>query len=188
MRVYSGVTEMFTVTVPNLTPSPLAGESEKIFRQHSQLIYRTAFAITGQSEDAEDVLQTIFLKLLRRQFPPDLSRNPRGYLYRAAVNASLSIVRSRRRHVQLSDADRLRAREHVADSTAEEEIQRRLLDAIGQLNPSAVEILMLRYVHNCSDAEIAKMLGTSRGTIAVSLYRSRARIRKHMRASSGEKS
>jgi DNA-directed RNA polymerase specialized sigma24 family protein len=71
---------------------------------------------------------------------------------------------------------------------ADEEIQRRLVDAIGQLNPGAVEILMLRYVHNCSDAEIAKMLGTSRGTIAVSLYRSRARIRKHMRASSGEKS
>jgi len=39
-------------------------------------------------------------------------------------------------------------------------------------------------MHDKSDAAIAKLLGTSRGTIAVSLYRSRARLRKLMRASS----
>jgi len=61
------------------TLSSQAKESEEIFRQHSQLIYRTAFAITGHSEDAEDVLQNIFLRLLRREFPPDLSRNPKAF-------------------------------------------------------------------------------------------------------------
>lgn len=179
---------MPTVTVSNLTPSPIALESEAIFRQHSSLIYRTAFAITGLAEDAEDVLQSIFLKLLRQEFPPDLSRNARAYLYRAAVNASLSILRSRRRNIRIVDVDRLPAKDAVRDSSAEEEIQRRLLEAMGQLKSGAVEILMLRYVHNYSDAEIAKMLGTTRGTIAVSLYRSRARIKKYMRSSSGETS
>jgi RNA polymerase sigma-70 factor (ECF subfamily) len=169
------------------TIRPLVKESEEIFRQHSQLIYRTAFAITGHSEDAEDVLQTIFLKLLRREFPPDLSRNPRAYLYRAAVNASLSIIRSRRRHTQIVDVDRIKNPVSTGVN-ADEEIQKQLLQAIGQLNSKAVEILMLRYVHDFSDAEIAKMLGTSRGTIAVSLNRSRARIRKLMRAASGEES
>jgi RNA polymerase sigma-70 factor (ECF subfamily) len=178
---------MPTATMSDTTLSPLVKESEAIFRQHSQLIYRTAFAITGQSQDAEDVLQTIFLKLLRREFPPDLSRNPRAYLYRAAVNASLSIIRSRRWQVQIVDMDRLKATVHVDGNTGEE-IQKRLLDAIGRLNAKAVEILMLRYVHNYSDAEIAKMLGTSRGTIAVSLNRSRSRIRKLMQAASGEES
>jgi DNA-directed RNA polymerase specialized sigma24 family protein len=41
-------------------------------------------------------------------------------------------------------------------------------------------------VHEYSDAEIAKLLGTSRGTIAVSLYRSRAHLKKLLRASLGE--
>jgi len=49
--------------------------------------------------------------------------------------------------------------------------------------------VILGYVHDKSDAAIAKLLGTSRGTIAVSLYRSRARLRKLMRAaSSGDQS
>jgi RNA polymerase sigma factor (sigma-70 family) len=48
------------------------------------------------------------------------------------------------------------------------------------LKPKAAEILLLHYKHNYSDAEIAKMLGKSRGTIAVTLYRIRARLRKLM--------
>jgi RNA polymerase sigma factor (sigma-70 family) len=55
---------------------------------------------------------------------------------------------------------------------------------VAELSRGAAEILILRYVHGCSDAEIAKRLGTSRGTIAVSLYRSRARLRRLMSASS----
>jgi len=171
--------------VSNIAPGPIVKEAEEIFREHSQLIYRTAFAITGVSHDADDVLQTIFLKLLRREFPPDLSRNPKAYLYRASVNASLSVIRSRRRHVQIVDAESIKASTDKDDANEKEEIQRRLLDAVSQLTPGAVEILMLRYVHNYSDAEIAKMLGTSRGTIAVSLYRSRSRIRKIMRSLGG---
>jgi len=48
-------------------------------------------------------------------------------------------------------------------------------------NPEAAQTLVLRYIHNYSDAEIAKMLGTSRTVIAVRLFRSRARLRKILR-------
>jgi DNA-directed RNA polymerase specialized sigma24 family protein len=48
-------------------------------------------------------------------------------------------------------------------------------------------MLILRYEHNYSDAQIAKMLGKSRGTVAVTLYRTRARLKKLLRAASGEK-
>jgi RNA polymerase sigma-70 factor (ECF subfamily) len=70
----------------------------------------------------------------------------------------------------------------VAQSEGEEQeaILQNLLDSIAQLKPRAVEILLLRYAHDFSDAQIAKMLGKSRGTIAVSLYRARARLRKLM--------
>jgi RNA polymerase sigma factor (sigma-70 family) len=55
------------------------------------------------------------------------------------------------------------------------------MDAITQLNPNVVEILVLRYAHDYTDAQIAQMLGKSRGTIAVTLYRARIRLRKLMR-------
>jgi RNA polymerase sigma factor (sigma-70 family) len=59
---------------------------------------------------------------------------------------------------------------------------------MAQLNPGTVEILILRYTHNCSDAEIARMLGKSRGTIAVTLYRARTKLKKLLRATQKRKS
>jgi RNA polymerase sigma-70 factor (ECF subfamily) len=161
----------------------LTSELEDLFRDHHQLIYRTAYSVTGSRPDSEDVLQVIFLRLLRRGLPPDLLKNPKGYLYRAAINVSLNTVRDRERRKADGDAARLLT---VVDPGApaglDGEIRRQLLEAIAKLNPRAVEILILRHVHEYSDAEIARMLGTSRGTVAVALFRARARLRKLLSA------
>jgi RNA polymerase sigma factor (sigma-70 family) len=63
------------------------------------------------------------------------------------------------------------------------------MEAIAQLRPRAVEILLLHYKHDYSDAQIATLLGTSRGTIAVTLYRLRARLKSLVRSADpdGEK-
>src|SRR5579862_4855281 len=68
-----------------------------IFEQHHGAVYRAAYRITGNSMDAEDVLQTVFTRLLRRDGTLDLSQSAASYLHRAAVNASLDLLRSRRR-------------------------------------------------------------------------------------------
>ena len=57
---------------------PSAREFEAFFLQHYQLVYRTAYSVTGRQEDAEDIVQTLFLKLLRRDSPMDLGSNPDG--------------------------------------------------------------------------------------------------------------
>jgi RNA polymerase sigma-70 factor, ECF subfamily len=178
---------MATLTASDVTSKHLPQDFENIFRCHYQLVYRTAFSVTGSPEDAEDVLQTIFLRLLRREFPPDLDKDPRAYLYRAAVNASLDMLRFRRRQVPIDDADAFQEAYQVGGAS-DEHLQGRLLDAISRLKPKAVEILFLKYVHHHKEVEIAKMMGSSRGAIALSLFRSRARIRKLMGACSGEKS
>jgi RNA polymerase sigma-70 factor, ECF subfamily len=169
-----------------MAESPTA-EFDTLFREHYQLIYRTAYGVTGRAEDAEDIVQTIFLRLIRREAPPDLAKNPRGYLYRAAVNLSLNVIQSRRRQVA-SDFELSAAVTAAGTTDSEEEIHRKLYEAIAELPARAAEILILRYVHARSDVEIAEMLGTSRGTIAVNLYRSRARLKKILRAHQGERS
>jgi RNA polymerase sigma-70 factor (ECF subfamily) len=157
----------------------LTSELEDLFREHHTLIYRTAYSVTGSKPDAEDVLQVIFLRLLRRGLPPDLEQNPAGYLYRAAVNLSLDTVRSRKRRNVTDDVERvLVAVPAVVLESSDTDARRSLRDAVAQLKPRVVEILVLRYVHDKTDAEIAKMLGTSRGVIAVTLFRARARLKK----------
>jgi len=171
---------------------PLAEDLEEIFREHSRLVYRTAYSVTGSPQDAEDVVQTLFLQLLRRGFPPRLRKNPKAYLYRAAVNLALNAVKSRRRRVSVVDPAHLELAVEVPGEAyalnPEPDLQERLVEAMAQLNPRAVEMLILRYEHNCSEAEIGTLLGTSRGVIAVTLYRARARLKKLLRASSGEES
>jgi RNA polymerase sigma-70 factor (ECF subfamily) len=156
---------------------------EEIFRQHYRMAYATAYGMLGNSEDADDVAQTIFLRLLHREFPTDLVKNPKAYLYRAAVNESLNVIRSRKRSIVRTDAEPIETPQHSADESAEE-LHQRLYEALAKLNPGAADVLVLRYVHKYSIADIAALLGTSRSTIAVNLYRSRARLKKLMRASS----
>src|SRR5215470_15249731 len=78
-------------------PQPFPQEFEDLFEEHYVLVYRTAYGVTGRVEDAEDVVQTVFLRLLQREKPRELLKNPKGYLYRAAINLSLTIVQNRRR-------------------------------------------------------------------------------------------
>jgi RNA polymerase sigma-70 factor (ECF subfamily) len=174
---------MATVQASGAVVEALEREFEDIFRQHHDVVFRTAYGVLGNSSDAEDVVQTIFLRLLDRGISPDVTRNPAGYLYRAAVNESLNVIRSRKRLVLVSDPKRLETVPAEDSAESAEDIHRRLYEAVARLSPDAAHILVLRYVHKCSDAEIAQRLGRSRGAIAVALYRARARLRKWIRAS-----
>src|SRR5688500_6966014 len=185
MRCFVVEEQMSTATMINLSGTALEQDFEEIFRQHYRFVFRTAYGITGCSQDAEDVVQTVFLKLLQRDVPPDIRNAPKAYLYRAAVNLSLNIVRSRKRHPVTGDVESLEVSART-DEANQDEIQRLLIDAMMQLKQGAVEILILRYEHNYSDAQIAKTLGRSRGAIAVMLHRSRARLKKLLRATPGE--
>ena len=57
---------MSTATVLTVTDERVAQEFDELFRDYYRLVYRTAFSVTGSPQDAEDVAQTIFLRLFRR--------------------------------------------------------------------------------------------------------------------------
>src|SRR6185503_16560587 len=107
---------MLTETLSAVARAPLTAELDRILREHHLLVYRTAYGVTGSREDAQDIVQTIFLRLLKRECPPHLQKNPKAYLYRAAVNLSLNTIRSRRHQLQAGDA----GLEKVAVSTEAE--------------------------------------------------------------------
>jgi RNA polymerase sigma-70 factor (ECF subfamily) len=179
---------MQATSVHELAGESLPQEFEDLFQEHYVLVYRTAYGITGRVEDAEDVVQTLFLRLLKRERPRDFLKHPKAYLYRAAVNLSLTVVQTRQRRASLEASEELATSIAARASNRTEELHLKLYEAIARLKPKAASILILRYLHNYSDAEIAKLLGTSRGVIAVTLYRSRARLRKLLDAALGEES
>ena len=98
---------MSSASVSDSTSRAIAPDFEELYRTYSPMVYRTAKGVLGNAEDAEDVLQNVFLRLLRRELTPDITRNLKAYLYRAAVNRSLDLIEYRRRRAL---ADDLRAR------------------------------------------------------------------------------
>ena len=178
---------MSTATVPNSLQSASVLDFERIYREHAAFVYRTAYGVTRSREDAEDILQAVFLRLMSQEFPPDVERNPKGYLYRAAVNRSLDVIDSRRRRPELLKASPIiEASASPEDPYLDQERHRRLYQAIAKLRPEDAEVVTLRYLHDASDSEIAKMLGVSRTVIAVRLFRARAKLKKLIRKSLGE--
>jgi RNA polymerase sigma-70 factor, ECF subfamily len=164
----------------------LSQQLERIFDRYYELIYRTAYGVTGSAADAEDIVQTIFVRLLNRELPPDLSTTPERYLYRAAFNLSLNTIRDKGREVltdnlevfdtMVLDTTCARGDAHAEDLALDQALR----DAIAMLHPAAAQVVILRYVHDYSLADIARMLGTTRSTVAVSLFRSRSRLRKYL--------
>jgi RNA polymerase sigma-70 factor (ECF subfamily) len=173
---------MSSVTVASVG-TRLTQDLEQLFRDNYQLVYRTAYGVTGSTEEAEDVLQTIFLNLLRRGEFPEIQHNPKAYLYRAAVNLSLNTIRSRkRRPFHLTDnAERFDSRVSTDDSEHEEELYRRMYAAIAELEPDVAHLIVLRYVHNYDHAAIARLLGLSCAAVKLRLFRARNRLKKILR-------
>jgi len=158
-------------------------EIEKAFLENHEMVYRAAYRITGNASDAEDVLQTLFLRLIRKEWVPEPRFGWPAYLHRAAINISLDIVRARSRHVDLGEGE-LPIEESRPDAHREQaanEVRTWLTKALSTLNPTAAEMFVLRYVEGYAVQEIAQMLDTSRGTVAVTLFRTRSRLRKSIR-------
>ena len=153
--------------------------TEQLFRDNYQMLYRAAYGILRDPYDAEDVLQSVFLKLLGADFSRSFKKNTSAYLYRAAINQSLSIIRLRKRRLNSVPVEQLEALVQ-RDGLAEEERHHLLYKAMANLCPDAVHILHLRYFQNCSDVQIARLLRKSRGAVALRLHRSRVRLRKLM--------
>ncbi len=158
---------------------------ERVFREHNRLVLRAAYRVTGSAQDAEDVLQTVFMRLVRREGGSGLSDSPSHYLHRAAVNAALDIVRSRQaaRTSPLDDVAPVLAAssdESPERVQAGSELRAQIRAALGRMNPRNAEIFALRYFEGYGNHEIAKMLGTSRSTINVILHRMRERLREEL--------
>ena len=163
---------------------------EAIFREHHGSVFRAAYRITGNAADAEDVLQTVFMRLLRRDDQPDLSNSAGSYLHRAAVNAALDMLRRRKRAraVDLDDvSDQLVDTANQPErNRGNRELSRRLREALTHLSPRQAEIFTLRYLEGLGNLEIARMLGSSQTSIAVILHRARHRLQKELGSLQGE--
>ena len=165
------------------TLPPPSGDLEQIFQAHHSQIFGTAYRVTGSSQDAEDVLQTVFLRLLRRQ-DVDLSPSPGSYLHRAAVNAALDLMRARARSrsIPLDDHDAPARNGHSNPDRRQQdgEMRRNLRQAILALTPRSATLFTMRFLEGTPNREIAEAMGMSQAAVGVALHRARNQVKKEL--------
>jgi len=171
---------------------PAEPDMEQLFRRHSKRVLTAAYRVTGSAHDAEDVLQTVFMRLVRRN-GTRLAGDPTAYLHRAAINAALDLVRSKRasRSSPLEDIEpMLAAPEGQAPDRVLSggEVRDEVRKALTRLSPKSAEIFALRYFEGYDNHEIAGMLGSSRSTVAVILHRARKSVREAIGSPVGDES
>ena len=147
-------------------------EPAELARAYAPAIYRLAYARTGSRADAEDIMQEVFVRLLRAR--PDFAdrEHARAWLLRVAANCANDWFRApwRRREGPLTDS--LPAPEHEDSGVVE---------AVLALPAKYRTAVHLYYYEELSVAEIAKITGKSESAVKSRLFRARAMLREALK-------
>ncbi len=176
------------------TASPVDAEAadtaslEALFERHHDRVFRTAYRVTGNPSDAEDVLQTVFLRIARGQQAAESAENAEAYFSRAAINASLDLIRSRKRSkavamddvVNIASVTAFVSQQNPETHQEDRELRNLIRDAVAKLGTTAGQMFALRYFEGFGNAEIAEIMKTSPLVVGVTLHRARGRMRKEI--------
>ena len=141
-----------------------------LFQQYKDPVYRLALSMTGSAAAAEDVCQTVFLKVLEKQ-PDLLPGKERAWLFQVTANECRSLWRrlKRRGTVPLDQAAELAAPEEGA-----------LLRQVMELSPKDRTVLYLHYFEGFSTQETGALLHISQSAVTTRLLRARQRLKEQM--------
>ena len=156
----------------------------ELYAAHRLALVRLAVLLVDDVASAEDVVQDAFAALARR---PDAVRDPSralAYLRVSVVNAARSALR-RRRTARAYSPPHDTSPPTPEDSAVLAEEHREVIAALQTLPPRQREVLVLRYWSNLSEAEIARTLEISQGTVKSTASRALAALENAMRTSAG---
>lgn len=169
------------------TTLPLIGDRallSQLFAEHHRRVLIAAYRITGSMADAEDVAQAVFLRLATTDGMP--VNNARSYLYRAAINGALDLLRKRK----AAPTEPLEQAAHVISTgkgsspemdASNLQLAAWLRTALGEISPRGAEMFALRYLEEFDNREIAALMRTSQAVVAVTLHQVRSKLKNRLR-------
>ena len=159
-----------------MTSRPVQAGFAGLYERHYEAVFRAALRVTGSPADAEDVLQTVFLRVLSGNEHDEAAGRPTAYFRRAAVNAAVDLLRRRAVHAETAYDD---GAPHAAVESAlllKEQLRR----AIAALDSEDATLFVLRHVEGLSNQELADLFRLEKNNIAVRLHRIRLRLQAEM--------
>jgi RNA polymerase sigma-70 factor (ECF subfamily) len=161
-----------------------------LVEQHSRAIFRLAFRMTGNEQDAEDVVQETFLRAYRQLSRYEARSSFSTWLYRIASNYALDLIRMRKRHEDRRE--RGSSEDHDILLTVPEtspgpdrvlygfQVKDKVNAALDELSAQERAAFVLRHFEGLSIEEIGQSLGTGTNATKHSIFRAVQKLRKSL--------
>jgi RNA polymerase sigma-70 factor (ECF subfamily) len=162
-----------------------------LVERHSRALFRVAFRMTGNRQDAEDVVQESFLRAFKQLAKFDERASFGTWLYRIAANCSLDMMRARKRRAEHVTAGADDGAEEVVlslpslDPTPERmalsgEVRQRVLEAMDDLSATERTAFVLRHFEGMCMEEVSRVLECQPGAAKHSVFRAVQKLRRSL--------
>ena len=175
----------------SLVTKARAGDTDAfrvLVESHSRALFRLAYRMTGNQQDAEDVVQDSFLHAYKQLARFDERASFGTWLYRIAVNCSLDLVRSRKRRNELAAPAEsemedpvlaLPSHDPAPDRVAMSgQVRDRVADAMSELSASERTAFVLRHFEGMCIEDVSRVLGCQPGAAKHSVFRAVQKLRR----------
>lgn len=158
-----------------------------LVERHSRVLFRLAYRMTGNQQDAEDVVQESFLRAYRQLGKFDERASFGTWLYRIVTNCSLDLVRARKRRAAQQATDEEAENPVLAvpspDPTPERmalsgEVRERVTEAMNELSPIERTAFVLRHFEGMHIEEVSRVIGCQPGAAKHSVFRAVQKLRR----------
>jgi RNA polymerase sigma-70 factor (ECF subfamily) len=161
-----------------------------LVEQHSRAVFRLAFRMTGNEQDAEDVVQETFLRAYRQLDKYEARSSFATWLYRIASNYSLDLIRMRKRHEEKRERGKAEERDILQTLPVNapgpdrilysSQVQERVNEALNELSAQERTAFVLRHFEGMSIDEIGEALGTGTNATKHSIFRAVQKLRRSL--------
>ena len=156
-----------------------AEEFKETFLPLSHLLFKSAFHIVGTTQDAEDIIQEVYIKLWQKRDTIPKNGNLTGYCVTLTRNLCVDFLR--RKHLSTVDVepaeDNAVQELSAQDEMEADETHSELMNIVGKLPEKQRRVFMMRDIEGLDYPDIAKANGMTEANVRVSLNRARKFVR-----------
>lgn len=160
-----------------------------LFRRYYPGLIFYATRLLGD-EEAEDVVQDVFVELWRRKNEVEIGDQIQAFLYRAVYTRALNVLKHRNIKegycTAIAEINQERAvfyhpdNNEVIQRIEDKELKREIYDAINELPDKCKEVFKLSYLHDMKNKEIADVMGVSLRTVEAHMYKALKYLRNRL--------